>query len=157
MPYQLCQPQEADMAFNTDDNRIPVTGRVHFERVIEIDEFPDLSWLEPDSGRYADVEDAEERERYQAQDAERLAAYYAGAWEMTGVRAKVTMHVPIGGNSFAVYTLTSPGLWGVESDADENYLAEVYREQCAELAQAVWQMGQMMRPTLEATVGGDGA
>lgn len=126
---------------NTDAASWPQRVRFEFEREIIEDEHPDLSWLEADRGRYDDVEDAEDRQRYEAEDRRRLEAY-GSSWWMIGVRAKVTVWVPIGGNSFTRYELTSAGVWGVESDSGEEYLAEIFDEQKAELVDALKAIGE---------------
>lgn len=84
-----------------------------------LDESPDLSWLEQD---YNDPSiTPEEALLYRAQDAERLAAYNSGDWYMVGVQlaAEVVLERP--GRVDEVITLTTPGIWGVESDSGEDY------------------------------------
>ena len=96
------------------------------------DEFPDLSYL---TQSYSDVTDESERAKYIKQDADRLAAYHRGEWEMIGIRAEATItvthwSVANGGRFYStVYTLHSAGLWGIESDSGEAYFDEVYREE----------------------------
>lgn len=63
----------------------------------------------------------------------RVEDFKRGAWGYIGVVARAIIRVPVGGKSIAFYHLDSPGLWGVESDAGEEYLNEVYHEQVAEL------------------------
>ena len=98
---------------------------VTFSRVIEPDTNPDLSFLEQD---YADLPE-ELRAIYKAQDKMRLEEYEEGAWEMVGVRAKATIAINHG-HSITTYTLTSPGVWGVESDSGEEHLREMYETEC---------------------------
>lgn len=114
--------------------------RVHitFRREVMTDESPDLSFLEQD---YADVNPRAEREKYKAQDRERLAAYNRGEWYMTGVRVVADVLVPIGGNSFRSFSIASGGLWGVESDCGESYLAEIEADEKAELISNLVDMG----------------
>jgi len=114
----------------------PEAVRFIWEREVLDDDSGDTSYLDADSGRYDDVEDPEERARYEAEDATRLADYGDG-WAFVGVRAKLTLMVPIGGGSFTVYELASAGLWGVESDSGEDYLNEVYEDEKAELWRAL--------------------
>ena len=117
---------------NVDRPGAPQEVTIEWERETLDDECPDVSFLDADSGRYDDVADAEERARYMAEDEARLQDY-GSSWWMIGIRAKATIQVPIGGNSFSVFTLTSSGLWGIESDSTEDYLASVFDEQCQEL------------------------
>ncbi len=43
------------------------------------------------------------------------------------------MLIPRGGH-FVTQTVTSPGLFGIESDSDEDYLDQVFADECARLA-----------------------
>lgn len=71
----------------------------------------------------------------------RMKAWRQGDWRYIGIRARATIYVPIGGNSFAVYTLSSPGLWGVESDSGD-YLDETFEEEKATLTDHLKTIGE---------------
>lgn len=93
----------------------------------------DTSYLQQE---YSDVADPVERAKYKEQDAQRLAAYRKGNWSFVGVRAKAMIRVNRDDHNqsiTAIYELTSPGLYGIESDSSESYFAEVYAEECAQL------------------------
>jgi hypothetical protein len=91
--------------------------------------------VDDDSHRtFEDYDGHEEGSEDEAAARERWSGYERGEWSFIGVRAKAEIHVPIGGGSFCIYTVTSPGLWGVESDSGEEYLASVYEDEKAELA-----------------------
>jgi hypothetical protein len=107
----------------------------------EPDETPDVSWLEPDSGRYDNVTPASVRETYRRQDAERLAAFNRDEWHMIGVYATVELDV-----KGTVQTIRSPGIWGIESDSNVDYLAVVGREQLEELAEIVRELVASSHP-----------
>jgi hypothetical protein len=78
-------------------------------RIVETqDEFPDASYLEQEGMGFED----------------RLAAYRRGDFYFIGVQAEATIHVPVG-SDVVVQTITSPGLWGIESDSGDDYLKEV--------------------------------
>src|SRR3546814_5731294 len=79
------------------------------ERIEEYDPDPDLSYLEPDASP-----------EYAAQNAERLAAYRAGAWHCIGIKARATFLIGLG-EAAVIQTVESPGLWGIESDSDPGY------------------------------------
>lgn len=70
--------------------------------VIEEDADPDVSYLEQD-----EFED-------------RLEAYKGGEFHFIGVRIEAEVSI-----ADTVQTLTSPGLWGVESDTDEAGLDQI--------------------------------
>ena len=118
------------MSSATRKPRVTVT----FSRQEMDDNDGDTSWLTQD---YADVADPEERQRYKDQDAARLKAYRAGDWHFIGIRAKALIRVDRYSGKTLNYTvfheMTSPGLWGIESDSGADYLEEVYKEECAML------------------------
>lgn len=66
---------------------------------------------------------------YQAEDQARLDAFYEGDWRFVGVRAKAII-VIVRHNTATRYELASPGLWGIESDSEEDYFAEVLGDEC---------------------------
>ena len=94
-------------------------AKVTITREILPDEMPDVSWLEGDRCETDDERD---------EDARRLEAFHNGEWYMTGVRAKAEIRVPYG-HGFIIAHISSPGLWGVESDASEEYLEEIFQEE----------------------------
>jgi hypothetical protein len=123
-------------------------SRKDFKKQVIDDLDPDLSWLESTydednqtiikSMRYSnkDVKNLgwDEIKRYLDEDAERLAAYNRGEWGMVGIRASVELHLPTGNNGgYIIHRVTSPGLWGIESDSDESYFDEVFKGECGEL------------------------
>lgn len=87
---------------------------------------PDLSWL--------DQTDVDMGEGFEANSKERKASY-GSSWEMLGCVATAEVSYPIGGGSRRIQRFTSGGLWGIESDSDKSYMAEVEAEQLADLAQ----------------------
>ena len=91
------------------------------ERIEEPDPHTDLSWLEPD----ANPADAEA-------NAVRLAAYRAGEWHCIGIRARAAFLIDLG-QAALVQTVESPGLWGIESDGDPEYLDRVFAEEAETL------------------------
>lgn len=71
-------------------------------------------------------------EAYREQDQKRLDDWIADKWHFIGIRACAHIAVVRSGTG-AMYTVYSSGLWGVESDSGEDYLEEVFAEQCEEL------------------------
>ena len=86
--------------------------------VVTYDDDPDASYLEQDEWE------------------DRLAAYRAGDFYFVGVyaEARIRFATPQGGWTQGSYVRT-PGLWGIESDSDQSYIAEVGKEEQAELAE----------------------
>jgi hypothetical protein len=102
--------------FRCLDTGTPLTAsRRNFRRIERTDEYPDTSWLDDDAGR------------------ERLDAFREGTWHLIGIQASANVLIPLGSH-FVTQTVTSPGLFGIESDSDEAYLDEVFAEECASLA-----------------------
>ena len=113
-----------------------LTATVTFKREECVDDSPDLSYLEQD---YKGCNDAEQM---RAQDALRLAAYKRDDWHMIGVRAVATVTIHDARSRCThQHMLKSCGLWGIESDSGEAYLAEVYAEECAQLSADIKAMG----------------
>ncbi|MGF1611292.1 MAG: hypothetical protein ACFCUQ_17955 [Kiloniellales bacterium] len=97
--------------------RLMTVRACDIERIEEHESDPDLSYLDPD----ADPD-------YAAQNAERLAAYRAGAWHCIAIKARAALLIGLG-EAAVIQVVESPGLWGIESDSDPGYLDEVSREE----------------------------
>lgn len=108
--------------------RLMTVRACDIERIEEYDSDPDLSYLDPD----ADPD-------YAAQNAERLAAYRAGAWHCIAIKAQATFLIGLG-EAAVIQAIESPGLWGIESDSDPGYLDEVFREEVETLRHMLAQL-----------------
>jgi len=97
--------------------RLMTVRACDIERIEEYDSDPDLSYLDPDANPDC-----------AAQNAERLAAYRAGAWHCIAIKARATFLIGLG-EAAVIQAVESPGLWGIESDSDPGYLDEVFREE----------------------------
>ena len=87
--------------------------------------------LEPDTDSTFNIPaDASRKDR--AADLKRRDAWRAGEWDYVGVIARATIKIPYGAASITA-TIDSPGLWGVENDSGEDYLAHVFGEERATL------------------------
>jgi len=142
---------------NYDAPNAPQKTRIQFERVERPDDYAPPPWesdegfwpsLDPDAPGYVPPHAYDsEMEKAQA----RHDAYVRGVWHMVGVIARAVVSVPIGGGSFATYTLESPGLWGVESDSGEEYLNEIFEEEKRALLAAMHEIGQAAAEHLPAS------
>lgn len=65
-----------------------------------------------------------------AQDYARMEAYSNGEWCMIGIIAKAEVQTA---RNSTIQTIRSGGLWGIESDSDDDYFKEVADEQLSEL------------------------
>lgn len=72
------------------------------------------------------------------QDYERMEALNKGDWCFIGIKAKAAVKLT---ESDLTQTLHSGGLWGIESDAGEDYLTEEEENQLAELRQELKAVG----------------
>src|SRR3546814_8845300 len=79
------------------------------ERIDEYDPNPDLSYLDPDANP-----------AYAAQNAERLAAYRAGAWHCFGIKVRATFLLGLG-EAAVNQAVKRPDLWGICSDSDPGH------------------------------------
>lgn len=95
-------------------------------------------WIgEPEAG-----EDQAARYKRQLEKARRrYNAWRRGRWHYMGVRARASIFIPIGGKSFRVLILESAGLWGIESDSAESYVASVYQGERAALLSELETLG----------------
>lgn len=76
----------------------------------------------------------DEVRKYVAQDYDRMESLNSGYWCFMGIRAEAEVGVSLdGGQSFKLDTLTSGGLWGVESDSDNTYIKQEEENQLSEL------------------------
>jgi len=65
----------------------------------------------------------------------RMVAYDKGLWNMEGIRAKAKVLLSTdGGKTWKSHTISSGGLWGVESDSGNDYKNDIFREEREELA-----------------------
>ena len=101
--------------------RLMTVRACDFARIEEYDPDPDMSYLDPDANP-----------EYAAQNAERLAAYRAGAWHCIGIKARATFLIGLG-EAAVIQNIESPGLWGIESDSDPGYLDDVFHEEAQTL------------------------
>lgn len=100
-----------------------MAATLHSVELIETpDHSPDASWLEQEGFE------------------ERLAAYTAGDFYLVGVQARAEIHIPYG-DAFIVSYVTSPGLWGIESDSDADYFEDVFREEQLVLRDMLGELG----------------
>lgn len=105
-------------------NKQMTVKRSDFEMEQMIDDNADTSYLE--------------QEAFEA----RLGEYQNGDFYYIGIRASVTLEIPHGSNGTRILQkIESPGLWGIESDSDKDYLQEIYAEECNILADMLQTMG----------------
>jgi len=77
-----------------------------------------------------------------AEDHQRIADFNDGKFEMWGIRAEAELlHTSDDINAGSLHDMTSPALWGIESDSDEDYLKEVGEAELAGLRAILADMG----------------
>lgn len=88
------------------------------------------------SGNPRDGLTADEVKRYVLSDYQRMEGLRNGDWGYIGVRAEA--EIVVDGIS---QTVTSGGLWGIESDSDAEHLASVDRDELADLRSILHSLG----------------
>jgi len=76
----------------------------------------------------------------------RLGEYQKGNFFFVGVRAQCEVLIPMGENTFVTLKLTSPGIWGIESDSSDEYLHEVAEDEKAVLLEMLSKLGASPEP-----------
>lgn len=121
-------------------NKKPFVFKFVIKKMLDTD--PDLSYLQQDYSADDGGITPEENAKYMQQDSERLERYNAGYWCMYGIRAECEYYLPNDdGSSAIVQTLTSGGLWGIESDSEKSYFEEIGRDELAQLKKHCDQLG----------------
>jgi hypothetical protein len=69
-------------------------------------------------------------------DFQRMESYNQQEWQMVGVYAQASIVV-----AGIIQTVQSGGLWGIESDSDGSYFAEIEAEQLSELVTVLEELG----------------
>jgi len=111
-------------------NETATTLRAKIERAyIEVvpDEDPDTSYL------YQDEPDFSERRE----------AFERGDFSFVGVRAvaEITFETEVSNGWIHGPKITTPGLWGIESDSGESYFSEVGADEAAQLVDMLHALG----------------
>jgi hypothetical protein len=76
----------------------------------------------------------EEVHKYVAEDYARMERLNAGGWYFMGIKAVAEVGLSKdGGHYYKIDRLTSGGLWGIESDSEPSYIAEVEQDELADL------------------------
>lgn len=103
----------------------------------------DASWIPADvTNKQAYWREAMQKNA--KQDYERMESLNAGNWHYIGIRAEAEISVPASGtfenlaanNPYrhdVIQTITSGGLWGIESDSEKKYLESTAKEELADL------------------------
>lgn len=73
---------------------------------------------------------------------ERAEAWKVDEWWYVGVQARAIVSLPVGGDSFVIYTIDSPGVWGIESDSTD-YIKAVFEEEAATLTDHMQALGKV--------------
>ena len=102
------------------------------------------------SGRALPENTPDEVRKYVKQDYERMESLNRGNWCLIGIRAEAEIGIPstsryivlpnidirtgkASPRDYLLQTITSGGLWGIESDSDKSYLESVEKEELADL------------------------
>ncbi len=69
---------------------------------------------------------------YDCYDDEQVEAFRSGEWSFIGIQAWATVVLPRGGAGI-LQRVTSPGLWSVESNSSEDYLASIAADELSSM------------------------
>ena len=88
----------------------------------------------------------DEVRKYVRQDYDRMESLNRGNWCFIGIRAEAEIAVSIDphkrtNTTWTLHEITSGGLWGIESDSDKDYFAEVEKEELASLRDQLTALG----------------
>lgn len=111
---------------------------VEVRRPIDPDAQPEIN-----ADHYTGEPDAR-RAEYLAQDKERAEAFEREEWAYVGVIAVAKVRFYLSSHpdgSCGGFEVSSTGIWGVESDSDPDYFAELEGEQRGELAEMLHALG----------------
>jgi len=94
-------------------------------------------------------ESPEDIRKYVRQDYERMESLNAGHWCFIGIRAEAEItpnvihadNTPYARSHGVIQKITSGGLWGVESDSDKAYLADIEKEELSSLREELRSLG----------------
>jgi hypothetical protein len=102
---------------------------------------------------YFNAENVENME--QAEQNYRRALDFGNGWYCVGIQAVASVTIPMGHDSAALQAITSPGLWGIESDSGKDYMREVAREELEQLRDMLLALGLPESKVGEAIEGCD--
>lgn len=105
----------------------------------------EFRYFNPNWQNYEGEPEADIR-KFCQQDFERMEALNNGQWQFIGIRAEAEIQL----SGDVVQTLSSGGLWGIESDSDGAYLEDIQNEQIAELGQQLEAAGFSKRAVAKA-------
>lgn len=108
-------------------------GCDYFETV-DIARGREFRYFNPNANNYAGEPDEDIR-KYCLQDYNR-ARTFGDQWSYIGIRAQADVYI-----DSLRQTLTSGGLWGVETDSDQSYFAEIAQEELSQLRQQLHAIG----------------
>lgn len=95
-------------------------------------------------GKPAQGHTPDEVRLYVRQDYDRMERLNAGDWGYIGIRAQAritTLHGRDGGGCGVIQTISSGGLWGIESDSEKSYIESVQQEELAGLKSELLALG----------------
>lgn len=106
---------------------------------LELHECPHSSrqynYFQPYAG--GEKEGTEEYQKYGLQDFKRMEGLNNGNWQFIGIIAKAEIVT----SNDTLQTIRSGGLWGIESDAGDDYLEEVGKEELENLRSELMALG----------------
>ena len=151
---------EGEFVYRREDNKktgsAPKLEKKICKVIVEhlLDDDPDLSWLETEfmagnrwikgSCRYTNRDIKKyglAQVRMWVEEDHRRLKRYGDTWCMIGIQAKAQVMVKIVGDSWICQDIRSGGLWGIESDSDEDFFKQVDEEELNNLRDNLLALG----------------
>lgn len=106
-----------------------VVHRSDFKRVIVTDAHCDTSYLD------------------QEEFAADRRAYQRGQFSFVGLRARIEIKIPSHPKGHSIlHEVESPGLWGIQTNSDDTYFDEVFRDEADILEDMLTTLGVEVQP-----------
>lgn len=105
----------------------------------------ELRYFNPNYENYKGLNETEIR-KYCIQDFERMESLNSGQWYYIGIRAKATIQL----TGDLTQTITSGGLWGIESDSGKDFITETEDAELHDLRQQLKAIGFSTRAISKA-------
>lgn len=105
------------------------------------------------AGRALPGNTPEEVRKYVREDYNRMESLNKGDWWYIGIRAEAEIALDTGAESrgaLLTQTITSGGLWGIESDSDASYINDTAKEELADLKHQLAALGFSKRAISQA-------
>ena len=139
------QHENAEDSIGTFDNSAKSEYAIELDQPCHGYRYEGFKFYNGPVENYQSIEPDEIR-KYVQQDYERMKSFNAGDWHYIGIRAEAEIQLSENGT---FQTITSGGLWGVESDSGD-YIKEIEQEELKDLRRKLEAIGFSKRAVTAA-------